>query len=275
MLKVSVYITTYNREEKISRAINSVLNQSYSDIEIIVVDDASTDMTQKRVLEFVQNHHNIIYKRLEKNSGANVARNMAIKSATGYFITGLDDDDEMVQNRIETLVNAYENDLAFVCADTFIQYNKKRIIKQLTKKDYFGLSDTLYENIVGNQVLTTKKKFLEVGLFDEKLLAAQDFDMWIRLLQGFKKAKKVHQPLQILYVGHSSITLSKNKFIGYLQVYRKHKLLFSKDQRKYWLLNFYYWRNKKISFLTSYKLLPTQLFYLLKSCGKILKVNFR
>lgn len=271
---VTVYITTYNRRQYLHRAIQSTLAQTYKEIEIIVVDDASTDDTEHYMQGMLKEHTSLKYIRLEKNSGANVARNQAIKSANGYFITGLDDDDEMLPKRVERMVHAYDEKFAFVTSEHFLDKHGKRFHKKLTSKMYLTQNDLLYANLVGNQILSTKTKFLEAGLFDTKLKAAQDYDMWIRLLNNGKTAKILKEALQVIYLGHESITMSHNKFSGYWQVYKKHKHLFSKQQRKYWLLNFFYWRSKKINIFTALKLLPYHGRYFFIGLIKIININY-
>lgn len=90
---ISVIIPTYNRGHLIERAINSVLRQTYKKIEIIVVDDCSTDGTEEVMRQYT-NNNKIKYVKLDKNSGACKARNTGIKVASGNVIAFLDSDDE-------------------------------------------------------------------------------------------------------------------------------------------------------------------------------------
>jgi glycosyltransferase involved in cell wall biosynthesis len=272
---VTVYLITHNRAFFLQRAIKSVLSQSYDNFELIVVDDASTDETETIMNELASNNKRLTYIRLSKNMGANYARNVAINRAKGYYVTGLDDDDEMLPDRIKKMVNAYDERYAFVVSEHYLDYGNYRKYKSLTSKKYLSFDDLLFANLVGNQILTTKTKIINSGLFDDKVKAAQDHDMWIRLLQNGEKAKIIKEALQIIYIGHDSITMSKNKFSGYFQVYNKYKKYFSKEQRKYWLLNFYYWRDKKINYQIALKLLPMHFKYFFISIAKIIKVNTR
>ncbi|HAY4006682.1 TPA: glycosyltransferase family 2 protein, partial [Escherichia coli] len=98
---VSVYIPTHNRVDMLERAIMSVLKQSYPNIEIIVSDDGSQDNTKKIVTSYMQQYSNIKYVFSSEAKGACHARNLAIAKASGTYITGLDDDDEFTQDRIE------------------------------------------------------------------------------------------------------------------------------------------------------------------------------
>src|SRR5688572_7692895 len=105
---VSVYVPTRNRADQLLRAVDSVLSQSYENIELIVVDDSSTDGTA----DFLR-QRSTIDKRLRvlqtpEPGGAPVARNLAIRAANGAFLTGLDDDDRFHEHRIATFIEYWE-----------------------------------------------------------------------------------------------------------------------------------------------------------------------
>ena len=111
---ISVVIPSYNRENTISNSIESVLKQTYSDIEVIVVDDGSTDKTEDIVKGIGDNR--IRYIKLEKNSGACVARNIGIMNANGSYIAFQDSDDIWHPDKLEKQYQAikkYNADLVF------------------------------------------------------------------------------------------------------------------------------------------------------------------
>jgi glycosyltransferase involved in cell wall biosynthesis len=269
---VSVYIPTHNRKEFLRRAIESVLEQSYPSIEILVVDDASDDGTEAMMRAWCPQEPRLRYFRVETPSGANVARNIAIHASHGHFITGLDDDDFMLPHRVEKLVSAYTEDLAFVSSLYYLDDGRRRRPKRLTYKKTITVYDLLYSNIIGNQVLTTKEKMLNAGLFDENLLAAQDIDMWIRLLQNDGKAKIVQEYLQVVHInGHPSITGSQNKIRGYKQFYLKYCTRMSLNQRKYRMIGFMIMRRKRVGKII--RLLPSHPKYMLFSLWKIINYS--
>lgn len=105
---ISTIIPTYNRKQTIGRALNSLLKQTYSDIEIIVVDDASTDGTEEYVLKSYTDPR-IRYERLPKNAGADAARNRGLDIARGEFVAFLDSDDELFANALERLLVPLED----------------------------------------------------------------------------------------------------------------------------------------------------------------------
>lgn len=106
---VTVVIPTYNRETTIIKAIESVLNQSYKKIEILVCDDFSTDHTVEKVNELIKNHENIrIISRKDKIKGANAARNLGITEAKGEYIVFLDSDDTLLEDSIYNRIRIFE-----------------------------------------------------------------------------------------------------------------------------------------------------------------------
>jgi glycosyltransferase involved in cell wall biosynthesis len=254
---VTAIITTHNRANVLTRAINSVLTQSYDSLEIIVVDDGSSDDTREVMASFVSNHPHIIYLCNDEPQGACQARNWGIRVARGEFVTGLDDDDEWVPERISIFVNNYDPNYSIIGAkDTYINKNQAYTFP---RKAIVSLQDMLYENSFGNQAFVRRDRISEVGGFDEDLVAAQDYDMWLRLIYKFGNAKIIQQPLQNVYMDHDggriSITSSSKKFSGYLAFYRKHRDLMNVNQRKFQLFSLYRARKKTLSLKILLKLL--------------------
>lgn len=129
---VSVIIPTYNRAHLVARAIQSVLNQTYQDFEIIIVDDASTDNTEEVVKSF--NDKRVGYMQLNENSGTSaVPRNTAIKTARGKYIAFQDSDDEWLPEKLKKQVKVFKN----VLAEVGIVYTDMRRISKDGKKEYF------------------------------------------------------------------------------------------------------------------------------------------
>lgn len=190
--RVSVYIPTRNRSELLRRAVTSVLAQSYEDIEIIIADDASDDDTEGVARDLMASNgqtKRIVYIRLDTPSGACAARNVAIAAATGQLITGLDDDDYFLPDRVTGLVEAFN---PTACAFVFDGYIRKLISAdgktretRVPLRKPARLADLLKRNIVGNQVLTLTERVRQVGGFDVALPAWQDYDLWLRLVRAF------------------------------------------------------------------------------------------
>jgi glycosyltransferase involved in cell wall biosynthesis len=196
MQLVSVYIPTRNRSRLLARAVQSVLDQTYSHLEIIIVDDASGDDTEEAVKKLIaanDTSKRIMYFRLAAPAGACAARNVAIEAATGEYITGLDDDDYFLPERIFELVQAFD---PAACAFVFDGYLRETVQmdggvrrRRVPLGREVRLADLLKRNTVGNQVLTLTERMRQLGGFDVSLPAWQDYDMWIRLVRKFGKGR--------------------------------------------------------------------------------------
>ena len=110
---------TYNRSEMMQRAVNSVLAQDYPNFELLIVDDCSPDNTWQVLNDLYGEHPQIRLFRQEKGQGACAARNMAIKAAAGEFVTGIDDDDEFLPNRLSSMMAAYDDQYSCVVTGYF------------------------------------------------------------------------------------------------------------------------------------------------------------
>lgn len=190
---VSVIIPTYNRAHLIGRAIQSVLNQTYQDFELIIVDDGSTDNTEDIIKEFQKKDERIKRIRHDKNKGGSAARNTGIKAAKGDYIAFLDSDDEWLPQKINKQIVIFKERSSkigavytgFLYLDKYGNRIKNAYIPR--KKGYI-YEDLLLKNCVGtcSTLLIRKECFKQVGLFDEKLPASQDWDMWIRISRYYE-----------------------------------------------------------------------------------------
>ncbi|WP_338589236.1 glycosyltransferase [Shewanella khirikhana] len=207
---VSVYIPTCNRRELLERALNSVLAQTYPNVEIIISDDCSEDDTQVFCEKLVSQHDNIVYLRNDKRSGACVARNRAINIAKGEFITGLDDDDYFLPERIADLYNGLiTNNYQIVFSDNKVLLNHG-VLKVHKKKSKVCKSDLLVQNYIGNQVFTYKKNFTKINGFNEAIPAWQDLECWFRLLD-VSDAYCIHSASYVVDVSHPHERITSGK----------------------------------------------------------------
>ena len=206
--KVSVVIPTYNRPSFLYSAIKSVLNQTFQDFEIIVVDDASTDNTRKVVAEFDEKR--ICYLRHRENRGGSTARNTGIKRSKGEFIAFLDDDDLWVRSKLEKQLDLFNKkpEIGAVYSGAWI-INKSGEIIGYDLPFLRGniLPDMLRKNHVGSCsfVMVRKECFDRIGTFDETLPASQDWDMWVRLGEHYH-FDFCHEPLVLYRVHERRIT---------------------------------------------------------------------
>ena len=169
-MKISVIIPTFNRKKILSRAIQSVINQSLSPFEILIIDDGSNDGTEEWVKE---NFQNIKYV-YQNNRGVSSARNIGIENANGDWVAFLDSDDEWLPNKLHEQVKAIESNLKikfFHTNEIWIR-NGVRVNQMKKHKKYGGY---IFEKcldmcrISPSSVLIQKDIFDEIGMFDETL----------------------------------------------------------------------------------------------------------
>jgi len=230
---VSVVIPTRNRTDFVKQAIESVLNQTYRNIQIIVVDDASSDNTEFALKEFIAKGL-IYYIRHEFPQGASAARNTGIWAAEGKFIAGLDDDDMFTPRRIEELIKVYSARYSFVHSNSYIIRNDKKILRKYSSDITF--KKILYRNYVGNQILVERQRLIEIGGFDTKLPARQDHDMWARLIEHFGQPLLVKKPLMIEFQSHEGRISSASEKVrnGAILFFKKHRAKMDRTTKKFY-----------------------------------------
>lgn len=188
---VSVIIPTYNRAHLIERAIKSVLNQTYRDFELIIVDDGSTDNTAKVVKSF--NDGRIKYIKQQKNKGGSAVRNIGIKAASGKYIAFLDSDDEWLSNKLNKQIDCLAkcSDLvgAVYCShyiqDDSLGYMRKASLSELKRGNIYNFLLNGWCPSSTSFFMLAVRIFEKSGLFDESLLSFQDYDLWIRVAQHY------------------------------------------------------------------------------------------
>lgn len=188
--KVSVIIPTHNRAHLIGRSIQSVLNQTYQDFEIIVVDDGSTDNTREVIKEFQRKDKRIKYIKHSKNKGGSAARNTGIKTSRGEYIAFQDSDDEWFPEKLERQMGFFKNmpaEVGIVYTDMWrITGNIKKYLysPEIMPKDkiiYEQALDYSVGNIGIQTSLIKKEVFAKAGMFDEKFPRFIDLEFFIRL----------------------------------------------------------------------------------------------
>lgn len=223
-LFVSVIIPSYNREKTIVRAVNSVLNQSYKNLEVIVVDDCSSDNTAS-VLRVIADSR-FRYIKLEKNSGACVARNTGVRLAKGNYIAFQDSDDYWHKDKIEKqLQYMKENNLDF-CSCAFTRITKKTniIVSGInipnTNEDIW--CSLLNYNWVSTQTIVCKKECFEKIGFDRAIKRYQDWDFALQAANFFNIGH-ITDSLVDVYLQSDSITNTVHNDEAMLKVIKKHE----------------------------------------------------
>ncbi|WP_299007642.1 glycosyltransferase [uncultured Shewanella sp.] len=263
---VSIIICTHNRSLLLTRAIESVINQSYSNIEIIVSDDASTDNTADIVKQFIINNPkiSIFYRCNDTNMGACFTRNQGIKLACGKFITGLDDDDSFDVDRISKFVDYYDDKYSFFCSDIKVVGKNKSYNLFNGKNKVITLCNALWYNCIGNQIFVERDRLMKVNGFDVNLTSAQDIDLWVRLIENYGVCYRLSENTYNLFIDHDSprITTSNNKLKGLINYFEKHSSKMTVSQRRFHLLRYEYWKNNKKFKLSFIKYLDLNILFL-------------
>lgn len=237
-MKVSVIIPTYNRAHLVARSVRSVLNQTYPDIQIIVVDDGSTDDTEKALREFIDAKQ-ILY--LPKgNSGAADSRNYGVSHASGTIITFLDSDDEGTPEWISKLVQLFKVDvncqIVFCGCSTYDENGRLLYSKFPTKKG--PLFQGLVCRFTNSGIFALRKDFFDsLGGYDAKLPSSQHTELGIRAAQALKDGERstawLNESLVKIHIhtGPRIRTNSSAKAEGVRMLYDKHKRLILLDKK--------------------------------------------
>ena len=196
MEPVTIIIPTYNRASLLSRAIESVLEQSHGNLELIVVDDGSDDNTA----EIINDYGNIIYL-YQENMGPAAARNRGIKAAAHELIAFLDSDDWFAAEKLAIQSTAMvENPGCLISHTDEIWYRRGRLLNQKKKHRKFG-GDIFVRclplcAVSMSTVMMRKKIFERIGLFDESYPCCEDYEFWLRASVEHEFLK-IDQPLTL------------------------------------------------------------------------------
>lgn len=246
-IKLSIIIPCFNGDKYIGEAIESVVNQPHNCVEIIIVDDGSTDQT-KHVISKYFCHENIRYI-YQKNKGASAARNRGINESKGEYIAFLDADDVFLDNNISKKITLFEKnpEVSFIFSDFFMEDKVGKPYQHYKMHiDIVNMLSDSVEKVSGNQyifnekffklsfvksifpwtgtVMVRKQCFDNVGFFNEELRISEDEDMFLRLVHKYKVAY-IDEPLSIYKNYRSSVTQDTEKYFLDIICYLK----------KYWL----------------------------------------
>ncbi len=183
MVEVTVIIPTYNRALKVCRAISSVFDQTYKDLEIIVIDDASTDNTLESLKGFGESIKVIGHP---ENKGVSASRNTGIRVSRGRYIALLDSDDYWLPEKLQVQIDFFKtNPGALICQarELWIRHGKRvNPGKKHLKPSGDIFIPSLKLCLVSPSAVMFKRSLLdEVGMFDEEFPVCEDYDLWLRI----------------------------------------------------------------------------------------------
>ena len=219
--KFSIVMPCYNAKKTITQSILSVLNQTYTNFELIIVNDGSTDETNALVRALMKKDKRIVFKSLPKNQGVSCARNEAHHLSTGQYLAFLDADDSWPENKLERYLGRFKqgHDLVFSeyvrhfqANQTSISLPRKLNFNQLLKSNFIGLSTGAYD--------LTRIPFIPF-----KSVGHEDYLMWLTLFPMAMNPCGIREPLMHYRAHKSGQSLSSNKLRGALwtwDIYTKH-----------------------------------------------------
>ena len=190
---VSVIIPTYNRADVLGRSVESVLNQTYRNLELIVVDDGSRDQTQELMRKYEEVDSRVKYYSCGINRGAATARNQGVKYASYDYIAFQDSDDEWFPQKLERQLQNW-SDAFGICYCNYQMVSSKGEVFRIfpapdrptEEKNGRIFLPLLKKNCIGTPtILMRKKVFIETGGFDESFSAIEDYDFSVRVAEKY------------------------------------------------------------------------------------------
>jgi glycosyltransferase involved in cell wall biosynthesis len=243
--KVSVIIPTYKRSEFLERAIESVLNQSYSNLEIVVVDDNEIDSryridTEKEMLKYSKDPR-VVYIKNKRNVGGALARNIGINQATGDYIAFLDDDDIYLQDKIkdqleymlETRYDMSFTDVRFHNTnDRLIDYRKHSYIRPNITNEELLKKHLMHHLTPTSTYMIKKESLLKIGCFDNVKMG-QEFMLMLKAINNGLEIGYIPIAKTIQYVHEGErISVGQNKLDKEIELYRFKKKYFNRMKNR-------------------------------------------
>jgi len=206
---ITVLMSVYNSQDTISFAIESILNQTFSDFEFIIINDGSSDNTLS-----ILNNYSKKDKRIriidQMNKGLTRSLNIGIRLAKGKYIARQDDDDLSLPQRLEKEVQLLEkyDEIVLVGTNQYEVKNNNESLGRYYDDESINKIVYIYNPIAHTSAMFRKDKFIEVGLYNESFTTSQDFEAWMRLAE-VGKITMIDEPLVKRHITENSITSKK------------------------------------------------------------------
>ncbi|MFK5957307.1 MAG: glycosyltransferase family 2 protein [Lutibacter sp.] len=223
---VSIITPNYNASKYISETIQSVIDQTYENWELIIIDDCSTDNSVEIIKQFQKKDQRIQLITLNRNSGPAVARNKGIEVSNGDFIAFLDSDDSWIENKLEIQVRFMQNNNSVVSHTSYYTINELNKDKKLViAKEKITYKNLLTNNYIG--CLTAMYSVKHLGkVYMPKILKRQDWALWLKITKNGVIAEGIQQPLALYNKRQVSVSSNKINLLKYnWKIYRVHENL--------------------------------------------------
>ncbi|MHA1338270.1 MAG: glycosyltransferase family 2 protein [Promethearchaeota archaeon] len=232
--KVSIIMAVYNEENIIKKAINSILNQSFKNFELIIINDCSSDNTLKKIEELLkEKDHRIKVINNKVNIGLTKSLNKAIKIARGKYIARQDADDYSLPKRLEKQIKFLDDhpDYAFCGTEAFVKQNKHAGVKYYRYKEIFNRL-ILYDCFYHSTIMIRRNVFNICGIYDENYFYGQDYELWCRIIYKYRlKAVNIPEKLVIMNIPQEKLSEKSKKFVIQHKNCIKTKFRYLKDLR--------------------------------------------
>ncbi|HEM6924441.1 TPA: glycosyltransferase family 2 protein [Providencia rettgeri] len=209
----------YNSDKYISESIDSVLNQTYQNLELIIINDSSTDKT----LEIIQSYDDSRIKIINSiaNEGVAFSRNKGISVSNGTYIAFLDSDDIWEKTKLEKQLVYLQNGWLIVCSN-YISFDKENIIKSRIAPEIIHYNDMLKTNFIGN--LTGIYNQCKLGKHFQKKTGHEDYIMWLDIIKKSNQAYCIQEPLAKYRLSSNSLSGNKIKAMQWQWVIYRNEL---------------------------------------------------
>jgi glycosyltransferase involved in cell wall biosynthesis len=203
--RISVIMPVYNGSKYLAESIESILNQTYTHFELIILNDCSTDNSKEIIESYIAKDHRIVFVDKQQNVGPALLRNEGIDMAKGEFIALNDADDVALPTRFEKQIKVFENDAdLFLCGSWYTVFGeglKDKVIKN-TEDDKKLKVDFLDNCHIGNSTVMFRKSLLGNHRFNPEFIPAEDYELWDRLIKK-QKFYNIQESL-LLYRWHNA-----------------------------------------------------------------------
>jgi glycosyltransferase involved in cell wall biosynthesis len=237
---VSIILPLYNAEKYISETIRSVLQQSYKNWELIVIDDCSTDKSQKIVKDFQRNENRINLIHFEENKGVSEARNKGIEIATGKYIAFIDSDDYWKNSKLEKQINFMKDNNYYFSYTSYEMIDHKgiKLGRKVEVPEKLDFNSLLKGNNIGCFTVMIDRN--EINSIKMPKIKHEDFATWLNILRRGYNAYGLKENLGFYRITSDGLTSNKlNSAIWTWKIYKDH-LEFSFLKTSYYFLFYIY-----------------------------------
>ena len=219
---ISVLLSVYNDDENIKKSIDSILSQSYKNIELLVIDDGSTDNTNE-ILNSIKDTRLKIFRN-EENLGLTKCLNILIKKSQGQILARQDSDDISLPTRLEVQYSLLNKSQLDACTTRAFIKNTKKTIPKFSHLLPVNFVIKYKNPFIHGTLMVRKNAVLDIGMYDENIKYAQDYKLFIELLKKSYKIKILKSKLYILNMENNISSLKKEEQHSFFRKIQKENL---------------------------------------------------